>query len=301
MRRSAALFEEHEARIAEAEQRLALGEFFHSRSLLLQVVAASPLDVRFAPLVTRALELYPPGLHGLSSTERVKGWLRWALELHVFGRDVLPPGVVSRLASAAGALDPPEQALAALVAGEVYHAENFERSADTLSSSKWGNYLLAKARWHAGRGQVSEAAATLGLVDHETRGSLAYALARHEAVRAGDDLVALAEAERGLDALRRIEWSAAEWNWSSDTRALLPLLVATPAEGLVLALNRVATSGAVIGIHWNGKTVALHPITADGELELTFAIEAGLHLLEVRMLAGQKLSPGRVALLGSGG
>ena len=144
-RRLTAVFEEHRLQLAEAETRLALGEFFHSRSLLLQVVAASPLDVRFAPQVERALELYPPGLHGLSSTERVRRWLRWTLELHVFGRDVLAPSVVSRLASAAGQLDAPEQALAALVAGEVYHAESFERSAESLTKEKWGTYLIAKA------------------------------------------------------------------------------------------------------------------------------------------------------------
>ena len=77
------------------------------------------------------------------------------------------------------------------------------------------------------------------------------------------------------------------------------MLVETSARGLAVNLNQVADSGAVIEIHWDGRTVALQPLAADGELELAFAVDAGLHLLEVRMLAGQKLFPGRVALVAS--
>lgn len=294
-RLTAALLEEHEERLEEAVRRLELGELFHSRSLLLQVVAQSPLDARFAPLVSRALDRYPAGLHGLASTDHLRRWLRWALELHVAGREVLPPRVISRLASAAGGLEAPERALAAILAGEIRHAESFEQSADSLTKEAWGGYLIAKMRWYVERGQLGQAAAALDLVDRATRRTLAYALARRELAAADSDLVELAEADRELDAFRRREWSAAEWRWRGR-RATLPMLAAADADGLVVALNRVAAAGAVIEIQWDGRAVALRPVTADGDLELDFELGAGLHLLEVRMVAGEQLFPGSVRL-----
>jgi hypothetical protein len=291
-----ALFDEHEKHLAEAARRMELGELFHSRSLLLQVVARSPLDARFAPLVSRALERYPAGLHGLASTDKLRSWLRWALELRVFGREALPPRVISRLASAAGGLEAPERALAAILAGEIHHAESFEQSADTLTKEVWGTYLIAKARWFVGREQPAMAAETLNLADRATRSSLAYALARREVAAADSDLVGLAEADRELASFRRREWSAAEWRWRGY-RATLPMLVEADAAGLVLALNKVPAAGAVIEVLWDGKSAALQPARADGDLELRFPVAAGLHLLELRMLAGQQLFPGRVRLL----
>lgn len=290
-----ALYRENEERLAEAEARLRLGEYFHSRSLLLQVVATSPLDVRFAPLVARAFERYPPGLHGLSSTEPLRDWLRWALELHTYGKNPLPAQVVSRLASAAGGLQPPVQALAALVGGEIHYAESLEQLADSLASEPWAPYLLAKARWQLSRDRPGEATATLARLGRSSRRTLLYALARLRVARARGDLVETAEAERDLAAFRKREWSAAEWHWRGH-RALLPMLAASRGDGLVLAVNRVPDDGAVVELRWDGRTVALHPVAGDGELELALPIDEELHLLELRMVAGEQLFPGRVRL-----
>lgn len=55
--------------IEEAEERLRLGDVVTGRQMCLAVVVNSPRDGRFVGLVTRALELYPPGLHGLRSKD----------------------------------------------------------------------------------------------------------------------------------------------------------------------------------------------------------------------------------------
>lgn len=296
VRRTNALFLEIRHMLAEAEDRLSLGDYFDSRSLLLQVIAKSPLDQRFAPLVAQALERYPPGLHGLRSTEPLREWLRWSLELHAYGRNPLPPPIVSRLAGAAGDLAPPEAAMAALVAGEIHHAEQLELQADTLVGEVWGPYLLAKARYYLDRGRPTDAAMTLERAGRSTRRTLAFTLTKSRVARARGDLVASAEAERDLAAFRKREWSAAEWQ-ERGRRTLLPIYPETAAAGIALRLNRVAAAGTVVEIRWDGATVALRPVYADGDLELVVPVTPELHLLELRTLAGERPSPGRIHLL----
>lgn len=295
-RRLEALLMENEQNLSEAEQRLRLGELYHSRSLLLQIVATSPLDPRFAPTVSRALELYPPGLHGLASTEPLRNWLRWAMDLHLYGKNPLPNQVTSRLSAAAGELEPHEKALAALIGGEVHHAEQQEILVDSLKQENWGPYLIAKARWYLSRGQTGEAAAILKMADNATRRSPIYILARQEVARAQGNLVELATAEHALDELRSRQWSATQWRWRGY-QASLALLPKGPAAGIRLALNKVPDDGAVVEIDWDGKALAFEPITEDGELELRFPIDDNLHVLELRMVAGIQLYPGRVHLL----
>ncbi|HEX9731966.1 MAG TPA: hypothetical protein VGG06_08245 [Thermoanaerobaculia bacterium] len=297
-RKVEALRQELEGMLAEAEERLRLGDYYRSRSLLLQVIARSPLDVRFAPLVTRALERYPPGLHGLMSTEPLREWLRWTLELYPLGRNPLPPPIVSRLAGAAGELEPPEAALAALVGGELHHAEQYELLADSLASEPWGPYLLAKAQHYLDRAQPREAEAALERTGRSTRRTLAYALTRWRVARARGDHVGVAEAERELTSFRRREWSAIEWQ-ERGRRTVMPLYPETAAEGLAVRLNRVAAAGAVVEIRWDGASVALRPVPAEGEIEIGIAVTPELHLLELATVAGEQLLPGRVRLLPS--
>ncbi len=84
-KRLAALEARLEARYAEAAERIRLGDFFRSRSLLLKNVVEAPPSRRFAPHVAKALELYPPGLHGLTSVTELRAWLDWLLDLDRLG------------------------------------------------------------------------------------------------------------------------------------------------------------------------------------------------------------------------
>ncbi len=296
VQRFKALRLELQENLEQAELRLTLGELFQSRSLLLQVISRSPLDVRFAPLVTRALELYPPGLHNLKSTDPLIAWLLWALELQELGRNPLPARVVGRLAGAAGNLAPWEAGRAALVGGELYHAEQLELQVDTLALESWGPYLLAKIRLFLDREKAGEAAEALSLVTGSARRSLAYALLRVEVASARRDLVELAAAEKELDGLRMKQWSAALWQWQGR-RAVLRILPATAARGLTIVLARVSSQGAVVEIRWDGGLHALQPVSAEGEIEVTVPVTAEPHFLELRMVAGQQVFPGEVRLI----
>ncbi len=287
---------ELQEKLEDAERRLNLGELFHSRSLLLQVISSSPLDVRFVPLVARALELYPPGLHSLKSTDPLVAWLFWALELHELGMNPLPSHVVGRLAGAAGNLKPWEKAHSALVGGEIYHAERLELQADSLAQEVWGPYLLAKTRLFLDRQQPREAAEALGQVVGEARRGLAHALLRVELAGVRRDLVELAAAEQELDTFRQRQWSAAQWRWRGH-RAVLRILPAAPARGLAIALARVSSQGAVVEIRWDGSFRALQPVAAEGEIEIALPVTAEPHFLELRMVAGQQVFPGEVRLI----
>lgn len=294
-RRLNSLMRQFEERLEEAADRLRLGDYYRGRSLLLQVIATAPRDVRFAPIVTRALERYPAGLHGLVSTERLRDWLRWALELNTVSLNPLPPRIVGRLAGAAGQLDPPESALAALIAGEIHHAERLERLTDTLTVEAWAPYLIAKTHWLLERGQTTQAAATLELVDRASREKMDYWLVSEELARARSELVDLAEAQRRLASFRSREWSALAWQWRGN-RTLLWLLPEAPAAGLLVGLNDVPETGAVVELRWDGRTVALQPVKADQDVELRIEVDTQPHLLELRMLAGGQVYPGQVRL-----
>ncbi|MCP4655647.1 MAG: hypothetical protein GY856_09535 [bacterium] len=294
-RRLNSLMRQLEERLDEAAERLRLGDFYHGRSLLLRVISTAPRDLRFAPIVTRALERYPAGLHGLASTERLRGWLRWALELSTVSLNPLPPRIVGRLAGAAGRLDPPEAALAALIAGEIHHAERLERLTDTLTIEAWAPYLIAKSQWLLERDQPAQAAATLELVDRASRKRMAFWLASERLARARGELVDLAEAQRRLASFRSREWPALVWQWRGN-RTLLWLLPEAPAAGLAVGLNDVPPTGAVVELRWDGRTVALQPVYADQDLELRLDVDTRPHLLELRMLAGGQVYPGRVRL-----
>ncbi len=294
-RRLNSLMRQSEERLDEAAERLRLGDFYRGRSLLLQVISTAPRDVRFAPIVTRALERYPAGLHGLVSTERLRDWLRWALELSTVSLNPLPPRIVGRLAGAAGRLDPPEAAHAALIAGEIHHAERLERLTDTLTVEAWAPYLIAKTRWLLERDQTLQAAATLELVDRASRKRMAFWLASERLARARGELVDIAEAQRRLAGIRSREWSALAWQWRGN-RTLLWLLPSSSAAGLAVALNDVPETGAVVELRWDGRTVALRPVDADQDLELRIEVDTRPHLLELRMLAGGQVYPGRVRL-----
>lgn len=299
---------ELQADFDEAVERMRLGEGFHSRSLLLQIVTRAPRDKRFAPLVGRALERYPAGLHGLASTAELEDWLHWALDLAAVDQEGLPPHVVGRLAGVVENLQPPTAALAAITAGEITNAERLETLSETLAIEPWGPYLVAKARWLLGRSGgdsglsasgmgdgAAQAAELLQLADVATRRTVSYARARLEVARNHGQLADLADAERRLDDLRKREWPATGWRMRQLT-ARMTILPAAADEGLTLRLNRVPEGGAVVAAAVDGGVPEIFIVPEDGEIVLPREISAEPHLVELKTLAGGRLLPGRLRL-----
>lgn len=287
-------------RLEEAERRLRFGDLYYGRGFLLRVIVDAPPSRRFAPFVERALAQYPPGLHSVSATAGLAAWLDWALDLALVGHSPLDPRVVGRLAGAAGELETPQAALAALLAGEIAQAESLARQSDLLAGVAWRPYHLAKAQWHLERDEAAAAAATLDTIDRQRREGPLYWLLRERVARNLGDLPDVGDARAALATLRSQEWPSLAWRWRGG-RFVAELLPSAPAEGLELDINELPPGGAVIEVVWDGAAVARLPVVRKGPLRLSLPVTEGLHLLEVRPLAGGQVTPGRVALYGAGG
>ncbi len=299
-RRLDALERRHLAELEEVEKRLRLGDLENSRSLCLHVITSAPPSLRFAPLATRALELYPPGLHALRSTEPLAEWRRFVLELDALGIEPLSPRAMSRLSDAIGEIRTPEAAHAALYAGDSYRLGQAERLGGTKSTAAWAPFLIARARRQLAGGP-GEAARTLSQVGRAARSGIFYWRARYDVGRALGDQRTSAEAAAELERLRARQWSALEWRLRGP-RAFLELLPAAAASGLTLELKPRAPTGAAVEVLWDGAVVAMLPVRRGQKIDLSVTVEPRPHLLEVRSLARQGVVPVLVRLAdGSGG
>ena len=189
--------------LEEAAQRLRLGDLAGGRQMCLTVIASSPRDGRFAELVNRALELYPPGLRGLSSKETLNAWLRWVLDLHEIGIDPFSPKAVGRLTDAIGELEAPTGALAALIADDPYRINRYEKLAESLLQKEWATFLIAKTQWLIDREDLDSASRTLEDVHRSARSKAPYWLARRRLARATGDLSGLATADEQVGGVPR--------------------------------------------------------------------------------------------------
>jgi tetratricopeptide (TPR) repeat protein len=284
-----------EAQRQEAEERLRLGNFFRARSMILKVIVQAPPSGRFAPLVARALEIYPPGLHGLSATNRLKAWLDWARELARVGVEPLPPSAIARLLDAVGEIEPHEAAQAAQLADDLYQAERYEKLARPLSLSIWAPYLVIKADRLVELGEPDRAHEALSMVFQGARSELPYRWVRQKVARARGDLVELAIAEEQVEELRKESWTTLEWRWRYD-RPVLELLASRDAAGVVVEMSKVAERGAVVEFRWDGEAVALRTIRPGQSEFLPIAVGAGPHRLELVSVAGGETIPGNVRL-----
>ena len=283
-------------RYDEAAERIRLGDFFRSRELLLKNVLEAPPSVRFAPHVARALELYPPGLHGLSSVEKLRGWLGWLLDLDQVGKHPLEPKQVSRLLDAIGEIDPATGAHAALVAGDSYQAERFARLNDAPQLENWGPYLIARARLEIQQGKLAEAREKLDMVYYGTQREAPYLLARLELAKAlaNPGAVALAGAE--LARQQKTSWSALEWRLHNKRRKLL-FLPAHAARGLEIEIEDAPDWGSVVDVILDGRSLGAQIVQNRQLLRLYIPIEARLHQLEMEALVMADVVPATVKLI----
>ena len=294
-RRLDALEKQLEQRRDEAELRLRFGDYFDSRSMFLKLLTEAPPSARFLPLVSRSLELYPPGLHGFKAVDSLQGWVDWALELAHLDIETLSPQAAGRLLDALAEPKPEVAARLALLAEDPYQAQRFERLAQPLTLVSWAPYVIAKAKRQASEGDGLGARESLAQVGLAAREELSYLIADRLAASAVGDLPAEAEARARLEEERRRSWQTLEWRWRRG-RATLPLLPRGEADGLEIDIANVSREGAVVEVRWDGGTVALRTVWPGDTLRLTLPIDTRPHLLELRPLAGGNVTPGAVRL-----
>ena len=295
-RRLAALEARLAARYEEAAKRIAGGDFFRSRSLLLRNVIEAPPSLRFAPHVARALELYPPGLHGLASVDSLRGWLDWLLDLDRLGIHPIEPRLIGRLLDAVGEIDPPTGALGSLVAGDLYQAERYARLNEAPQLENWGPYLIARARREIADRKFAEAREKLDMVYLGTQRQAPYLLARLELAQGLGDAGGIALARAELARRQKSEWSGLEWR-NAGKRSRLELLPSRAARGLEIEIQEAPGWGSLIEVLLDGRSLGT-PVVQNGQLlRLQTPIDARLHVLEIEPLVVAEIVPATVRLL----
>jgi hypothetical protein len=298
-RREAALFAQLSRHLAEAGERSARGDFAGARDLYLEVASQAPPGRRYLDLVRDALAHCPPGPVDRKTAERLAGHLSWSLERCLLAACPLPERTIERLAGFCRGLDPPREAMAALVAGDFPHAVKMEQGDDALESEAWAPYVLLKARTLGERGRNEEALATLAQVHRSWLARPGYWQIRAGLARAAGDTAATAEATRELSRLAAREWPAAAWDFRGGVTRL-EMLISRPAAGIRLRFDVVPKDGAAVEVRLDDLTLGTFPATAGGTLALAAPLAPGLHLVEVESAAGGDVLPGGVTLADGG-
>ncbi|MCP4896387.1 MAG: hypothetical protein GY906_05375 [bacterium] len=265
------------------EAQLRGGDRVSAGTSFANAVRVSRPDLRFRDDFARAIAQSPAGTVRFM-TERVpQEWLDWALEGAVRGEQLLPQGVISRLASARSEQDAPTQALALLAAGRVAEAETIERRREDLNIEPWARYGLTKARIMRAKGDLEAARASLNNVHPSWSGNPVW--------------IDLQQSLNGqANGSQREMWWGTEWRWSEAT-ATLDLDPKAPAESIQIALHQVPNSGAVVEIEIGYQVVWTGEVGPDSPIEISNLPSSGPWLLRFRTLGGGRVIPGDVTLL----
>jgi hypothetical protein len=300
-RHLAVLRRDLDRRLAEATRLLAEGEARAARRGFLEILAQAPPQRAFADLAAAALERCPAGVTEPRYAPPLRRWLEWALDRLLYGQPGLAPAALARLAAASGDLPEELLALSALAAGELRRAELLEEQAQAQWSESWGVYLIAKARRLAERGDVAAAHRALAQVHRNWQASPSYWLAREAVAVEAAQPEAVREAQRRLRSLAADRWPAIAWRQVGG-RALLEGLLAAPRGEATLGLDVVPPRGAVVEVEADGASLGIFAVSPR-ESTLRLALEAGpgLHLFELRTLAGEKVAPGELSTAADAG
>jgi len=288
-----ALAAEFASRLDEADARRRGGDSPGARALYLDVLVRARPGRRDLPQFARALADAPPGPTSESAAAALRRWLDWTLELCLIDRCPLSAALIDRLTRLAGELPPTVAALAALTSGQLANAEVLERRwVSRLWQEGWAAYLIAKARLLRRGQHLDEAVAALDQVHRNWRRSALYGAVRDELAKAGH---AAATAEADLAAFRGPSWPAFAWTWRGPVAAL-ELFTDGGQAGLTLAIAEAPDAGAVVAVDLDGAEVAVREVRRGETLSLPAALDAGLHRLELRSLAGGRVRPATTAV-----
>ncbi|RLE26185.1 MAG: hypothetical protein DRJ65_06060 [Acidobacteria bacterium] len=278
--------------LSEMERSLAGGDPSTARRIVASVVSLAPPDARYIDQVAEAMLNRPPGPGSPSEERGSKAWLKWSLEAATRGEVLMPPVVFERLAASVNDLSEAERATALVASENLNGAENIERRREDLNTEAWAPYCLNKARLLAARGDRQGARVMLNRMHRSMRSSPA-------AVKVAVDLSGTDSGAQpwwqSVPGLASTAWSGLQWKWR-DRQAWLDFVSEEPSNGLVLVLDVVPSTGAVIEIQVDFRGVWTGAVEPDQEIELDMPMAPGAHTLRVRNLAGGRVVPGAVSL-----
>ncbi len=285
--------------LADAEERLTLGDEAGARERFLAVAATATSGASRGELLGRALADCPPGVADGTTAAKLAAQLAWVLDRCQITGCPVPPAALRRLARFCRDLPSAEAALAAVLGGELPRAEQLERHAEAGESAAWAPYYVEKARALAAAGRPPEAAAALEQVDRELRGA-AYWRARGEVALAAGDAGGQAQAAESLRQLSATAWPSTAWSWRGDV-ARLDILTSAAASGLRIEVGRAPAGGALVEVRLDDTVLGSAPALPGAALTLAAPLAAGLHRLELESLGGGAVTPGSAALVPAAG
>jgi hypothetical protein len=286
------------ARLGEAERRHAGGDDATARDLFLEVALEARPDRRYLGYLTRVLEGCPPGSIDHRTAEGLEKHLGWSLESCLFDSCPLPPRLLRRLGGFCRDLDKPNDAMVALLTGDVPRAEVLERAFASPWGEEWVAYRLLKAKVLAGSGRKQEIEEALsGVPDSWRRGRPIYWRVRAAVAQAARDPAAAGLAARELARREATAWPASAWDFHHGVLRL-ELLAAAAASGLVLAVDVAPPQGAAAEVRLDAAALGTFPVRAGTPLVVPGTIAPGLHMLELESVAGGPVLPGAVRLGG---
>jgi hypothetical protein len=293
VRRRQILRRDLERRLAEARRQLGEGDPRPARLGFLAVLAEAPPERDFADLAEVVLARCPAGVNNPRQAPALRGWLRWGVERFLYGQPGFDATSLDRLAAASGDLPGELQALAALAAGQLRRAEMLEERAQAQWSERWGVYLMAKASQLAERpGESSAARTALARVHRSWQGTPTYWRTKAFVAGAASDAAGAAEARQRLAAMALDRWEATDWRQIGG-RSLLEFYADRDHPRATLTLDNVPGRGAAIQIQMDGASLGVFALSPrQPRVELELAATAGIHLLELRTLAGERVAPG---------
>ena len=285
--------------LVAADRLRSAGSLGEARALYLEVAQRARPEARFLPLLQQALERCPPGPVDGPTSARLAPHLALALDRCQWAGCQMEPAALKRLSRFVRDQEPPQEALAALYAGDLQRAGLYERRTQGLGAAAWAPYLLAKARALAARDRADEAREALELVHPSWQQRPLYWLTAAAVARAAGEAGALAQAQARLAALARRSWPATAWSWSRGT-ARLELVAAAPAAGLAVAFDALPANGSVVELRLDGAGLGSFPLRpaagAAPALRLAAPLGRGLHVLEVADAQTAQVVPGAVEL-----
>ena len=293
----AARRKELELDLAEGMARIAGGDIRRGRDRLGRLLYA-PVDSQLAALIERALQSMPPGPILSSQATLLVPWLEWNLERCLYDRCVFDPVVTRRLAKSMPDLAEPVAARAALAYGDLAEAQRIEKETDTPWGGEWEPFRVQKVHALVERGEARAALAEVARIAPEWRERPVGLRARWAAARAAGNDGLRQSIERTLQRTARRGWERLEWRLVENRFFRLEMETSEAADGLLLEWELIPERGSAVAVLLDGRVVDAFAMRPQREiLAVDVEIEAGLHVLEVRVLAGSTTTPGRVRLV----
>jgi hypothetical protein len=273
-------------RVERAADLVASGDLAGARLVLQEVLIKLPIEGRHAGLLTRLVEILPPGPVGLAHARKFREWLTWARSRCLLDTCPLPRKTIRRMGGLAEFSRVQQAAEIALMAGDLPQAELYERRWALPRSQAWSNFYLLKAHLLMQRGDIDGARSSLASISTETRRSAAS----WSTARLVDPEHPIARATS-----TQTSWPASAWIRGQSSNRI-ELVVAEEADGLEIAIAAGSSDGSAIQISWDGSHLEFVPVWQRQTVRLDLRIEPGAHILEIETLKGPRVDSGAVRL-----